>query len=126
MPNIKKIECALLTWSKVLCLIIFLTNCSRLYFVREQTKENVSELTLGMAKTEVTSIMGTETLTVEHYDYTTPYRIEELKDSSENNFDVWFYYTDVKFQEGEITDDELIPVIFEKDTIVAIGWEYLK
>jgi hypothetical protein len=79
-----------------------------------------------MSKIEVTSIMGTETLTVENYDYPTPYRIEELKDSSGNNFDVWFYYTDVKFQEGEITDDELTPVIFEKDTIVAIGWEYLQ
>ena len=108
------------------CFVFILISCSRIYFVREQTKENVSKLNIGMSKQDVIPIVGTDTIKIGYYDYPTPYRIKELKDSSGNDYDVWFYYTDVKYQDGDVTDDELTPVIFRQDTIVAIGWNHLQ
>ncbi len=73
-------------------------------------QENLAKLRIGMTKTEVKAIMG-EPLDKEVY--STP--------------DVWHYYTQVRWHDGNATRDECTPLVFDEDgKLAGIGSKYFK
>ena len=52
-----------------------------------------------------------------------PHR-NELYEAAGSDWEVLFYYTRVVDDDGQVTDDELTPVVLRDGTLVGIGWEY--
>jgi len=69
----------------------------------------IRNLRKGMAKDEVTSMLG-QPLTGEIY----------------NEPNVWYYYTQRRWADGAATRDECTPVVFENDRVVGWGVDFLK
>ena len=89
----------------------------------------------GMSKEEVMGIMGTKTVKAKdgyweryshtyHPSATNPYRTEILQ-GKEKTFEVLYYYTDVKKDDGSITDDELTPMVFYNGKLIGWGQGFL-
>lgn len=53
-----------------------------------------------------------------------PYRFETLK-KGDRIFEVYYYFTGIKQIDGQITNDELIPIVFENDRMIGRGWSFL-
>lgn len=49
----------------------------------------------------------------------------EFLQRGDRTYDILYYFTQVRRPDGAISDDELTPLIFEKDTLVAKGWDSL-
>ena len=81
-----------------------------------KNKLNLAHLSVGMPKNEALNIMGTETLDLGDQIIANPYKISSIDDKI-----AVYYYTDIKKQDNQITDDELTPIIFENDTLSSIG-----
>ena len=87
---------------------------------------------IGMLKPEVKSLLD-EKLTIGYQEATpgaytavtlnNPYRFETLK-KEHKVFDVYYYFTGIKQTDGKITDDELMPVVFENEQLVGKGWSF--
>ena len=41
-------------------------------------------------------------------------------------FEVIYYVTDVKNDDGAITDDELTPLVFDEGNLIGWGWSFLQ
>lgn len=54
---------------------------------------------------------------------TNPYRTEMYK-INDDIFEVFLYYTDLKKNDGAITDDELTPIIIKNGKVDGWGWSY--
>ena len=126
-----------------LILTIILTGCASLGYVtlddvRNKNRENLSQLVIGMEKSEVLQVMGTETITTQEITYTTwpipdkenkkisnPYKVEVLKGKDGQIYEVLLYYTDIKKMDGAITDDELTPLIIKDGKLQGWGWVFL-
>lgn len=89
--------------------------------MRTKNRENLLRLSLGMEKFEVLQIMGTQTV-----DYTNnPYKVETPLGRDGNLYEVLFYNTEQKNKDHVITDDELVPLVFNNNTLVGWGWAFL-
>ena len=113
-------------------------------------RENTNKLSIGMTKKEVLDIMGTKTKS--YYEIgivrgffrglftlgilwfvdavpagkiSHPYRTEILQ-GKDKTFECLYYYTDIKRQDGAITDDESTPLIFDNGKIIGWGWSFMK
>jgi len=76
----------------------------------EKNQDNLAKLRIGMSKIEVKAIMG-EPLVKEIY--STP--------------DVWYYYTQLRWHDGNATRDECTPLVFDEDgKLAGIGKKYFK
>ena len=89
----------------------------------------------GMSPQEVKTLLGDKVVT--GYDLTNtkkeisipiiltnPYREEILK-TGNKTYEVAYYFTSIKKQDGIITDDELTPLVFENNRLIGHGWEFL-
>ncbi len=94
------------------------------------------KLSVGMTKQEALEIMGTKKITTYEPSalylapltaqaINNPYRSEILQ-GKDKTFEVLYYYTDVKQQDGAITDDELTPVVFDNGILIGWGWSFLQ
>jgi hypothetical protein len=93
-----------------------------------------------MAKEDVLSAMGTETVPTYRYELgpfcrpeavkglivPNPYRTEAVEMSDGSTIEILFYYTDRERSEGTITEDELTPLVLENGTLVGWGWPQLQ
>lgn len=50
-----------------------------------------------------------------------PYRRETVK-----KYDVAYFFVGIKKADDQITDDELVPLVFKNGRLVGIGWPYLE
>ena len=123
--------------------VLFLTGC---FSVMEETKsagsfprelKAVSQMRMiaaGMSKKEVRSVLD-EPVTIgqeqgqdgQSYAPVTlnnPYRFETRK-KGDRVFEVYYYFTGIKQADGKITNDELLPIIFENDKMIGRGWSFL-
>lgn len=85
--------------------VMMLTGCATVN-PYQRAKENVAnskKLRLGMTKAEVLKIMG-----------------EPERNESFNQPDVWFYYFDINWLDGFITEDECFPLVFKDGKL--LGW----
>ena len=71
--------------------------------VVQKNTENSRNLRVGMTKAEVLKIMG-----------------EPIRDEKFCEPDMWFYYREMVWGDGLITEDECLPLIFENGKL--IGW----
>lgn len=102
-----------------------------------QSKKNLTQVQkvyLGMNSKEVHALMGNEVVigyerTKESQDFKpitvkNPYRTEELR-SKDKRYYVEYYLTDIKKEDGIISNDELTPFVFEDNELMGKGWNYL-
>lgn len=85
--------------------VMMLTGCAAVN-PYQRAKENVAnskKLRLGMTKAEALKIMG-----------------EPERNESFNQPDVWFYYFDINWLDGFITEDECFPLVFKDGKL--LGW----
>ena len=91
-------------------------------------------LSIGMPKSEVEKAMGRNSDSgnevygakfVGSIKVSNPYKSEILRGKGDDIFEVWYYYTDLKRNDGAITDDELSPVVFEGGKVIGWGQGFL-
>jgi hypothetical protein len=54
-----------------------------------------------------------------------PYRSETLTGKDGKNYDVLYYYSDLKQRDDKITDDELTPLVFHDGKLIGWGYPFL-
>ncbi len=106
---------------------------------RAKNRERLNQLSVGMTKTEVLSIMGTRSawlctggaaclvlpaLYLERA--TNPHRTESQRTSKGLLIELVLYQTDTKSADGATTDDELTPFLFEDGVLVGWGWSFVE
>ena len=69
--------------------------------------ENSKKLRIGMTKAEVIAVMG-----------------EPLKDEAFHRPDVWFYYFNMNWGDGFVTEEECFPLVFENSKLAGWGNAY--
>ncbi len=86
--------------------------------------ENLKQLSDNMTKYEVLKIMNQETRKFpEIRSLRNPYYEETLK-AENKTFEVLYYYTRIVHFDGEVTNNELTPVVFEGGEYAGRGWEF--
>ncbi len=95
---------------------------------------NIDRVYVGMTKAEVIDVMGNRiTIGYEHMGegskaepifLKSPYRTEILKDT-ETTYEVMYYFTRIKKADGIIADEELAPLVFEKNKLIGKGQDFL-
>ncbi len=95
---------------------------------------NIHSVQLGMSPEEVAKAIGPGlTIGYEKKDpqqgftplvMKQPLRQEKLQGPS-GEWDIQYYYTQLKKSDGIITDDELTPFVFQDGHLVGQGWTYL-
>lgn len=85
--------------------MFLLVSCTDAY----RNRQNAEKLKIGMTKDEVVAIMG-----------------EPIKDERYCKPDVFFYYADPQWSDGNMTSDECMPLVFEKDKLVGMGKDFYK
>ena len=86
-----------------LCLLACAAGCSTPWSTISRNLENSRNLRVGMTKEQVLEIMG-----------------EPIRDEKFCEPDVWFYYIDMVWGDGLITEDECMPLVFKDGKL--IGW----
>ncbi|HIJ72231.1 MAG TPA: DUF3192 domain-containing protein [Planctomycetes bacterium] len=103
--------------------------------LRVENQQNLLTLSVGMTKKEAMDAMGYKTASNDYIgrayytsksalSATNPYR-SEIMQGKDKIFEVLYYYTDVKSDDGAITDDELTPLIFDEGRLIGWGWGFL-
>jgi hypothetical protein len=104
-----------------------LTEMSRRFISLHQVKE-------GMKKQEVQDILPVEVIV--GYELTDPageqYRPIIIKNpqrsesvsKGKKNYTVDYYLLGIKTPDDQITDEELVPLVYLNDKLVGIGWNY--
>jgi len=123
-----------------LVLALLVSGCSTLMVdpleqLREANKQNVAKLKVGHTRLEVESIMGDaraggglpEVLygRVQYLQARNPMREERLLGTDGQEYEVLFYYTDLRERDDKITDDELTPVVLREGKVAGIGYGFL-
>ena len=117
---------------------------------RSRNRENVERLTVGMPRDEVIAIMGTnsmrplgtegsgavrtaaDTMGVQQVQIPLGARGPTLYnpmrtatyEQADQTWEVLFYYTRLVEDDGQISDDELTPVVFLDGYLTGFGWQY--
>jgi len=90
------------------------------------TVKNLENLSIGMSKSEALEVMRAGLSDFPEWLYTfNPFRSETLKIKGKT-LEVLYYYVDMRGREGVASDDELIPIVFEKGKLSCWGWECFK
>ncbi len=83
---------------------LFLNGCG--YFSQFDNFENSRQLRVGMSEEQVLAIMG-----------------EPLQESFSQK-DVWFYYIETRWSDGQNTIDECMPLVFKDGKLAGWGNDY--
>jgi hypothetical protein len=117
-----------------------LTGCSTLMVdpleqLRDANKQNIAKLSVGHTRLEVESIMGAGRAggglpevvfgRVQYLQARNPMREERLVGTDGVEYELLFYYTDLRERDDKITDDELTPVALRAGKVAGIGYGFL-
>ena len=93
----------------VLCLMLSSGGCAHTpWGVIKRNNENSRKLRIGMTKAEVLKIMG-----------------EPIRNEKFFHPDVWYYYIDMVWGDGLLTEDECLPLVFENGKLIGWGNNFL-
>lgn len=103
---------------------------------KQQPLTPIGQIRNGMTYEEVMALMGNEVkigfseteTSAESYgsmSMRNPYRIEMLT-ANEIPHLVVYFLTQINQSDGEVTDDELTPVVFKDNIMIGQGWDYLE
>ena len=111
-------------------LLLILAGCSNIYLdtsdlLRAQNAGNLRKLSVGLRQDVVVETMGTEPSKSLFMWIDNPYRTETLTGKDGKNYNVLYYYTDLKSRDDKITDDELTPLVFEGGKLIGWGYPFL-
>lgn len=124
----------------LLASIALLAGCSTLFMdpleqLREANKRNLQRVAVGNTRFEVEAIMGTERAggglpevafgRVQYLAAKNPMREDIVPGRDGADYQVLFYYTDVRAKDDKITDDELTPVVLRDGKVVGVGHAFL-
>ena len=88
----------------VICLMLSSGGCAHTpWGIIQRNIEHSRDLRVGMTKEEVRKIMG-----------------DPITDEKFCQPDIWYYYNEMVWGDGLITEDECLPLIFENGRL--IGW----
>ena len=103
--------------------------------MRGANKRNLERVAVGHTRFEVESIMGNERAggglpevvlgRVQYLGAKNPMREEEVRGADGVDYQVLFYYTDLRTKDDKITDDELTPLVFEGGKLIGWGYPFL-
>lgn len=85
-------------------IVLLLTGCG--YFSQFDNRDAARGLRVGMTREEVRNVMG------------------EPLQTTFSRPDVWFYYIETRWHDGQTTIDECMPVVFRNDKVAGWGQEY--
>lgn len=110
--------------------LLAVSACSNIYLdtsdlLRTQNTENLAKLTVGLRKEVAVEMMGTEPSKGVFMWIDNPYRAENLTGKDGKNYEVLYYYTDLKQRDDRITDDELTPLVFHDGKLIGWGYSFL-
>ena len=83
---------------------MLLSGCG--YFTQFDNFENSAKLRAGMTKDEVRTVMG------------------EPLDASFAKPDLWYYFIETRWHDGQITRDECMPLVFKNGKLAGWGNDY--
>ena len=125
----------------LLCAAILISGCAVPWFpdplevMRDDNKRKLAGLAVGMTRDKVETVMGNQPAggsvfdalfgRVQYLGARNPMRDERLRGTDGVEYEVFFYYTDVRQLDDKITDDELTPVVFRDGRIAGIGYDFL-
>jgi hypothetical protein len=126
----------------LLCSVVLTAGCGTglmhdpLEVMRDANKQKIAQLSVGMSRGEVEkAVMGNDVAggkifdvlfgRFQYLDARNPMREERVRGADGADYEVLFYYTDLRERDNKITDDELTPVVFRDGRIVGIGYDYL-
>lgn len=92
-----------IAWLAAVLLLSGLCGCT----AGTENVENSKKLRVGMTKAEVLAIMG-----------------EPAKDEAFHRPDIWFYYFNMNWGDGFVTEDECFPLVFENGKLAGWGNAY--
>jgi hypothetical protein len=88
---------------------------------RNRNRSNLAKIEVGMSKSRVLEIMGSET----HYAMTNPYKVE-LIPTKGGMAEVLYYYTDyINYARGEDEMDGMTPIVLKENKVVGWGRKML-
>ena len=103
--------------------------------LREANKQNIAKLSVGHTRLEVESVMGNARAggglpelvfgRVQYLQARNPMREERLMGTDAVEYEVLFYYTDLRERDDKITDDELTPVALREGKVAGVGYRFL-
>ncbi|HUO83233.1 MAG TPA: DUF3192 domain-containing protein [Gammaproteobacteria bacterium] len=103
--------------------------------LREANKSKLGKLSAGMPRAEAESIMGSDAAggklgdvlfgRLQHLEVRNPMREELVRGADGADYEVLFYYTDLRSRDDKVTDDELTPLVFRDGRLAGIGYAYL-
>jgi hypothetical protein len=104
--------------------------CSTVENVTALNRINSTKLSVGMDKSGVFKIMGHRTRVIQTDLFTSltinnPYRSEILQ-GKDKTFEVFYYATDDRYEDGTISDDDLTPFVFADKKLIGWGRIFLK
>ena len=123
----------------VILVCIFLAGCVTIEETSTQEQQirptPFGQPRVGMTKSEVLSILGEKAIVGyelkngQSYPYqpimlNNPYRTEILK-NNKISFEINYFFTGTQQSDGAITNNELVPLIFENDKFIGQGWPSL-
>ena len=135
---------------RVLPALCVVSACASAGGFRETNLRNLDRLHTGMTRDQVFDVMGTASVSTAGTESTGPVGVaedtlgvnrvqipiggprpvlqnphrNETYQTQNSNWEVLFYYTDVVADDGQVTDDELTPVVLQDGMLVGIGWDF--
>ena len=96
---------------------------------------NLEKITVGMTQEEVVNLLGKEirvgykgnkslSENPQPIFLNNPFRAETLKINNKT-YNVMYYLTEIKNDDGIVSDDELTPFVFENNKLVGKNWDFL-
>lgn len=97
---------------------------------------SLSDIRSGLKRSEVKSLLGDRIvvgyemtdLDAQQYQpitYENPYKMENYQEGAKA-YAVDFYLLGIKVDDGQVTDDELVPMVFQNEILAGYGWDYFK
>lgn len=109
-----------------------LSGCATASQATARNREHLLKLSIGMSKEEAINIMGKKRFSAGNLIYSetplminNPYR-SEIVAGRDKTLEIIYYVTDVKKNDGVITDDELTPLVFEDGKLIGWGQTFLR
>jgi len=103
--------------------------------LRGANKRNIARVAADMPRGEVEALMGWDRAgggivdvvhgRTQYLQARNPMREERLLGVDGLDYDVVYYYTDLRQRDNKITDDELTPVVYRDGRVAGIGYGFL-
>ena len=123
--------------------VFILTGCEHVPVSSVGTREmmqqrfvTTSQLHVGLSRTQVEALLGKEVVIgyslvdekSEQYKPLTMVNPQRSEMVNKNNitYSIDYYLIGIKVADDKISDDELVPLTFQNDRLVGIGWDFLR